>query len=213
MRFLGLNPERFERGFDARDDLFAWCASGRFFDQPRVRDRIENSNDRRRARKRDMYRAFVDEWIPAHPEVGAADKGWTRESVLEEALSTFGKEPERDQKLGNLRRKVAEDALFGKIAEIVPKEGAKLNLVMRALKRWVVFVDGEPVVMREAELDPKKQATWSQVVPGEKRERLFKWVEEHWELVKNMEQKRTNKLKGERKAFKAASSVVTQEAD
>ena len=60
-------------------------------------------------------------------------------------METFNRHEEYDSMLRLYNAKVKEDELWRKIAEVIPLQGEKLNLVLRGLKRWVQLEDGKPV--------------------------------------------------------------------
>lgn len=195
LAFFGLDPAPFEEeagdgAFESEDDVFAWVASGRFFDRYAVvprggggggeeekRPESENHNDRARRAKRGMYRRFVDEWVPAHPEAGA-ECAWTREAVLEEALEVFGKRAEHDERLAEYRLATREEELWRAIKEKVPRKGASLALVVRGLKRWVRAEGGTLTLCDEPLLEEKK--LWLRYMGENGEEEVLRWVEEHW---------------------------------
>ncbi|KAF4544192.1 uncharacterized protein LTHEOB_6310 [Lasiodiplodia theobromae] len=191
LAFFGLDPGPYERAeFGSEEEVFAWVAGGRFFDRYAVvprrggggeeeekRPESENHNDRARRAKRGMYRRFVEEWVPAHPEAGAAC-AWTREAVLEEALDVFGKRAEHDERLAEYRLATREEELWRAIKEKVPRKGVSLALVVRGLKRWVRVEGGTLALCDEPLLEEKKP--WLRHMGENGEEEVLKWVEEHW---------------------------------
>jgi len=146
LRFLGLDDGAYERGFKSEEDVFVWLSRCRFFNREifeRSKDGEERANDRARAKKRGMYRRFVSEWVPAHPEVGGGKSdGPGRAGVLEEAMEYFGKQEEYRETLARYGAEVREKAFWQDVAAALGKfepKGEALNLAIRALKRWVRF--------------------------------------------------------------------------
>lgn len=83
MAFLGLDANKWygrstsgqgPAGFTSVEDIFEWCTSGRFFSLEFLNDKREKSNDRRRLKQRSMFASFLNEWLPAHPELGVEGK-------------------------------------------------------------------------------------------------------------------------------------------
>lgn len=212
--FLGLDFTQYQAGFDTLEDLYRWCISGRFFRGSSLRPNLHTSNDRQRMRKRAMFRDFNEVWMPANNHLWA-DEGEgevSREDVLAEALSWFGKVEEYELKMDGWRLEQAEEKLWADIAGIVLEGPSKnVNLVIRGLKRWVDFkADGggesvRPVIRTEAEMDADRQPRWvSQLSPTDGRKPLtqlvlLEWVREHWQRVKSLEKGRVESAKAARR--------------
>lgn len=62
LEFLGYDPERFNAGFDAMEDLFEYTASSRYFAPELYLLENRNHTSRTRDRKRKTYSAFLD-WL------------------------------------------------------------------------------------------------------------------------------------------------------
>lgn len=219
LAFFGLDPAPFEESgdgaFGSEDDVFAWVARGRFFDRHAVvargeekRPESENHNDRARRAKRGMYRRFVEEWVPAHPEAGA-ECAWTREAVLEEALDVFGKRAEHDERLAEYRLATREEELWRAIKEKVPRKGVSLALVVRGLKRWVRAEGGTLVLCDEPLLEEKKP--WLRHMGENGEEEVLKWVEEHWVEVQVKEKAFAALKKAQGQGLDATSDLQEKE--
>ncbi|OMP85272.1 hypothetical protein BK809_0003942 [Diplodia seriata] len=190
LAFFGLDAARYSAAdFACEADVFAWVAAGRFFNRDAVvpraaggekqqRPESENHNDRARRAKRGMYRRFVEDWVPAHPDVGA-DCAWSRERVLEEALEAFGKREEHDERLAAQRLVWREDALWRAIKETVPRKGDSLAGVIRGLKRWVSVEEGT-LTLSEEPLEMEGKKPWLERMGEQGEEKILRWVEEHW---------------------------------
>lgn len=96
LRFLGLDPELYGRGFASEELLFAFLAAGRFMRRGPFERAGLKANDRKRMAQRELYRRFVEDWIPTWTggEAEGEGKELTRGQVLDEALDTFGKRAE-----------------------------------------------------------------------------------------------------------------------
>ena len=94
MQFLGLDVIKYEAGFTNLEDIYSWCAACKFFNPSWFQNRPMSGDERRRRSKRKMYRDFVDDWVPKHPEIGLHNRSWMREETLEEAIKTFDKSSE-----------------------------------------------------------------------------------------------------------------------
>lgn len=162
----------YRTGFGTLDDLFRWVTRGRLFDREyfsrRTREDGEDeevaedasvkgwnaqarARDRMRMRKRGQYRAFVEDWLPGHPDAGAraGSEPLRREVVMEEALEAFGKREEFEGRMRWFLEERREVTFWESVKRVLPLEdGKKSNLVLRGLRRWVGFVEdeGEEVV-------------------------------------------------------------------
>ncbi|OJD33483.1 uncharacterized protein BKCO1_3000083 [Diplodia corticola] len=201
LAFFGLDAARYHAGAFAREaDIFAWVAASRLFDrnavvprggsgsgsaeqQQQQRPPSENHNDRARRAKRGMYRRFVEEWVPAHPEAGA-DCAWSRERVLDAALDAFEKRAEHDERLAAHRLACREDALWRAVKATVPRKGDSLALVVRGLKRWVSVEEGVLTLRDEPLDDVGRVRPWLERMGGGEgrggEEEVLRWVAENW---------------------------------
>lgn len=102
--FLRLDRRGRWRAFASVEELFAYAASTRFFrKEAYVRDTLK-ANDRKRMAQRELYRRFVEEWVPTFKgDGGEGAEGLTRKGVLEEALGVFGKRGEYEERLRKWR--------------------------------------------------------------------------------------------------------------
>ena len=101
VRFLGLDSEASRQSFGSIEQMYAFVRACRFFNPGRyMRDGLK-ANDRKRMAQREIYRRFVEEWVPRCGEsVGEGEKLLPeREEVLKEALDTFGMREEYDMRL------------------------------------------------------------------------------------------------------------------
>ena len=118
LEFIGLEPEKWWKEFDNREDMFEYAAGCRMFWVKDLEEEIsevgENvsealgsiegqqggekgkkvlkHNDRARMVKRPIFREWIDEFIPKCRAEGryTRSKGVTREQVRDEAFATFG---------------------------------------------------------------------------------------------------------------------------
>ncbi|KAI4157110.1 MAG: hypothetical protein L6R39_000773 [Caloplaca ligustica] len=105
--FLRLDKKAYAERFNTVDDMFEFACSTRFFrPEVYVRDGLK-ANDRKRMAQRDLYRRFVDDFMPtregAIPRDGHAGE-LTREQVLEDALDRFGKRDEFEARVKAWRK-------------------------------------------------------------------------------------------------------------
>ncbi|KAI4207438.1 MAG: hypothetical protein LQ346_000567 [Caloplaca aetnensis] len=95
--FLGVDRDAYAQPFKAVDDMYEYVCSTRFFrPSSYVKDGLR-ANDRKRMAQRELYRRFVEEYVPQNK---AAAQGHgkverlAREQVLEESLERFEKKEE-----------------------------------------------------------------------------------------------------------------------
>lgn len=100
--FLLLDGETYWQFFDTLTAMFEFACSTRFFrPEAYVRDGLK-ANDRKRMAQRDVYRRFVEDFVPSGTTAGHDEedtKGLTRKGVFEEALEKFGKRSELEAKV------------------------------------------------------------------------------------------------------------------
>ncbi|KAL8674852.1 MAG: hypothetical protein Q9168_000738 [Polycauliona sp. 1 TL-2023] len=109
--FLSLDRMSASRPFDSTEAMFDFVCSGRFY-RPRSYERHGlKANDRKRIFQRDLFRQFVEDFIPRRTtEVQQKDdiSGLTREMVFEEAMKQFGKREEVETKIRQWRQEKLE---------------------------------------------------------------------------------------------------------
>lgn len=151
LSFLGLDPGRYWRKFETVDELFAYAATCRFFDPKRydaARTRADlKANDRKRARKRAVFRKWIDEYLPLHVDdepADAAAAAMSREDVVGEAKSFFGVADEYDERRSTGVREMGRDRLWKQIRKELGIEDVRVGAVVRGVKREVVSGQGKP---------------------------------------------------------------------
>ncbi|EEP80063.1 predicted protein [Uncinocarpus reesii 1704] len=208
LEFLGLDVERYQDGFENLDELYRWCASGRFFHSTAFLAKFDTANDRQRMKKRPMFQNFIDEWVPANIHLWRDKEPLTREDIMQQALARFGKQEDYEQRISAWRLKVEEERLWREVASIVAAEcSGDVNIVIRGLKRWVHFLseDGDkvvkPALRTEVEMDAVRQPRWASQISHSSlsKKSLFDWVKEHWREVKVLEKRRVAAAQAERK--------------
>ncbi|KAF1830805.1 hypothetical protein BDW02DRAFT_572639 [Decorospora gaudefroyi] len=192
MQFYGLDVAKYWTGFTDENDLFDWVSSGRFFSPDIFESRVEKSNDRSRQAKRPMYQRFVEAYMPAHPERGASNS-WTRDQVLQEAIDVFDKQAEYDTMMEVHYLKSAEEELWKDIRAAVPVQSNSLALILKGLRRWVSFEDGQPLITPEPNLG--EPLVWSKFISANNRNAVLQWVQANWEEVKALEKARASAAK------------------
>lgn len=206
IEFLGVSYDRYNGGFASNEDVFAWCLAGRFWGEKVIDDILEgrlrvkeegegmHAGDRQRMRKRDMFRNFVEEYIPSHEELWKGKKGWDRQEVLKEALECFDVKETYESMIGEYWKEEREKALVEEIKSVVPEEGERLGQVMKGLKRWVAWEDGGPI-MRDEDVEIGDRPKWLALVKDEEKEPLLTWVRENYQELRRREKERAKRMK------------------
>ncbi|KAJ4373658.1 hypothetical protein N0V86_007801 [Didymella sp. IMI 355093] len=182
MRFYGLGIKEYNKGFGDETELFDWVAAGRFFSREVFDRRIERSDDRTRQLKRPLYRRFVEDYMPTIAT--GTSKIWTRQEVLHEALETFGVRAEYEKKIAKHNLEQAEKQIWEEVKTRINTTEKGLKTAVRALRRWVGFGPGKPVVL-EHPLLPEQYLNWTKHVDQSNKKDVLEWVERNWRDVKS----------------------------
>ncbi|MCJ1270512.1 hypothetical protein MMC22_010409 [Lobaria immixta] len=123
LRFVGLDLAEYRDGWTRVEDMFAFLVRSRFSTKEAYVRRELKANDRKRMAGREIYRRFVEDWMPVWddgrgrggsvypPKEGEDDEEWEetrkprRTAVLQEALNRFGKQAEYDAKVAEWKAK------------------------------------------------------------------------------------------------------------
>lgn len=167
LRFLGLDEKKYTRKFGSVEELFEYAASCRFFDPGRFDpkrwdgERDLRSNDRRRTKKRAVFRRWVEEYLPGHAADEAVDQvavKMTREEVAEESMGWFGVREVYEERRRVGIREMGREGMWMRIRKEVGIEGDCVGVVTRGVKREVAgeveeLVDGEGNALQRAYAD------------------------------------------------------------
>lgn len=199
LRFLGLDPDIYLRGFDNENDMFRWITSGTLFDRLYFIDRRENGKHRslgqrtresHRRQKRPLYRRFVEEWLPENSSAGARDERFKRDLVFADAVKYFGVSKELNTKLTDFRSDEEEQAFWTSIEQMLSLTKVKLRRAVRALRCHVHFEQGNPTIATVGAAGTTLSArdtTLRWTMQGRDAESLRLWVHEHWQEVVELE--------------------------
>ena len=110
--FLGLDADVYAQPFSSVEALYEFVVSCRFFrGSMYVREDLK-ANDRKRMNQRDLYRRFVDDWLPNNTHFvkthGEKYPGLMKEDVQEVALKRWSKKEEYEMKVEDWRRERRE---------------------------------------------------------------------------------------------------------
>ena len=154
------------------------------------------SADQQRIReKRPMYAKFVTEWLPqAMSSNGRVEEHKTRvtpvdhgKDFLNKALLRFHKR-EDYERLVEYQMKVAlKDAMWKKIARLLPLRGKELGQAMVALKATLWWNDGKPILRVESNTSIERIPALDTDVLDEV---LLPWIEKHWREAVSLSQEK-----------------------
>ena len=139
--FLGLDRDKYERPFESVEALYQFVLGCRWFSSETYVKSDLKANDRKRMARRELYRRFVDEWLPKNRRSVGTDEqtaqGATREDVQELALNVFGNREEYHQRLQVWRNERSE--LLEKQERRLERkaESAKLEEYAKAWMDWL----------------------------------------------------------------------------
>ncbi|KAI7315450.1 hypothetical protein KC315_g11081 [Hortaea werneckii] len=141
MRFLNLDPEMYERGFATRQELFEWLGSCRLIEWEAIDIRRGNADEKRREEKRGVFKAFLNEWLPANrPSTTSsgteANKSSDKHSsVPKDPKIASVKDAKARTKLRARRSELAQEAIafFAKREEYANKHEALVRNVSNAI--------------------------------------------------------------------------------
>lgn len=141
LEFLGLDADAYKRHFQSVESMYTYVCRCRFFSDERyVRGELK-TNDRKRMAQRELYRAFVDDWLPGNAHLLEQQKEkkaqLSREAVLEEALNRFGKRDEYEERLEGWRKERRELLAKQEGRQKRKADAAKLEEYASAWMRWL----------------------------------------------------------------------------
>lgn len=186
LAFYGFDASKYWEGFKDQDDLFKWVSSGKLFNPEIFASREEKNNDRARQKKRPMYNKFVEGYMASHPDVGNQSKPWTRQEVLDKALKTFDKSAEYEKLMLEHNLLERDNAIWGRVKDLLPLEGESLGTALKGLRRWVDFNEGQPFITAEPLMT--NGPVWAVAVTDE--ESVLSWVQDNWQEIKALEKAR-----------------------
>ena len=110
--FLRLDRDKYERPFESVEALYQFVLGCRWFSSETYVKADLKANDRKRMAQRELYRRFVDEWLPENRRSVEMDEqraqGATREDVQELALDVFENREEYHQRIQVWRKERSE---------------------------------------------------------------------------------------------------------
>ncbi|KAI7150621.1 hypothetical protein D0869_01488 [Hortaea werneckii] len=141
MRFLNLDAEVYEKGFATRQELFEWLGKCRLIEWEAIDIRRDNADKKRREEKRGVFKAFLNEWLPANRPSAtnsgteANDSSDKHSPEPEDPKTSLVKRAKARTKLRTRRSELAEEAVtfFAKCEECACKHEAIVRNVRNAV--------------------------------------------------------------------------------
>lgn len=100
--FLGLDEDAYKQPFESVESMYRYVCKCRFFSHEAYLRAELKASDRKRMAQRELYRIFVEDWLPENAQLVAQQRDknahFSREYVLKEALNRFGKREEYERR-------------------------------------------------------------------------------------------------------------------
>lgn len=111
LEFLGLDTDVY-KPFESVESMYRYVCGCRYFrDERYVRSELK-ANDRKRMAQRELYRAFIEDWLPKNTHLVGQQKQknaqLSRNDVLEVSLNRFGKREEYEKRFEEWRKERGE---------------------------------------------------------------------------------------------------------
>ena len=110
--FLGLDVHACKHPFESVKSMYRYICKCRFFNLERYLTSELKANDRKRMAQREMYRAFVQDWLPENVHLVRLQTEQSvqisRDNVLEECLNRFGKRGDYEKQVKDWRKEREE---------------------------------------------------------------------------------------------------------
>lgn len=207
LEFLGLDVAKYNAGFSTDEEVFQWCAEGRFYDPPNMK--TENANDRARFDKRTMFTTCIREWFPTHSATlfPPSRKSYTRPEVLEAALATFPESRSSyEAAMADYHQEEWEASVLSAIRAVIPLDEDKITEIIRGTKRFITYSETTSEwFLSSTSLfeDVAARPEWmGHVKTSVDKERFVEWIGENWEAVRAKERERVKNEKAGRMAAK-----------
>ena len=185
MDFLGLDGLKYEKGFPTLDELFEWAVSMPYFRKNIFQKETTSADQQRIREKRPMYAKFVTEWLPrATTSNGQIEEHETRvtpvddgKDLLNKALLRFQKRKDYERLVEDQRKVALKDAMWKKIARVLPLQGKEIGQAMVALKSRLRWNEGKPILREESNTSMESIPALDTDVLDQV---LLPWIEKYW---------------------------------
>ncbi|KAI6869334.1 hypothetical protein KC338_g3534 [Hortaea werneckii] len=141
MRFLTLDAEVYEKGLATQQELFEWVGKCRLINWEAIDIRRDNADERRREEKRGVFKAFLNDWLPANrpsamtSDTMASTSNDQHSPKPKDTKTTSMKDAKARTKLRARRSELAQDAVtfFAKREEYAGKHAVIVRDVRNAI--------------------------------------------------------------------------------
>ena len=139
--FLGLDADAYKRPFESVESMYRYVCGCRFFShESYLRDEL-NAHDRKRMAQRELYRVFVENWLPENLHLLGEQKHKhaqaSRENVLEESLNRFGKREEYEKRVEEWRKEREELLAKQHVRQKRKADAADSDIYASAWMKWL----------------------------------------------------------------------------
>ncbi|KAF2212120.1 hypothetical protein CERZMDRAFT_59593 [Cercospora zeae-maydis SCOH1-5] len=209
MQFLGLDTARYHSGFDSVDDFYAWLARCRSLTPDYVGNlqykRKDTSNQRQKEHKRSMITNFFKDYLPSQLGLDTSeiddsatwkeDLTQRRQEWCEEAVSFFKKREEMEGLRNDLAISIGNQTADYLIKPMVlahyGESRTKVPEIVRAIRRWVGFEDGEPKILERSHSDEESQLRfWLDGKTLRDPAAVDEWIRDNWAQCRALERAR-----------------------
>lgn len=226
--FLGLDHDdgQWERPFKTVDEAFDYAACCRlFFVRPSGEghgesmreEELATGRDRRRVKARPLYRQWLDEFLATCRAKGhCRSRGLTRETVRDEALSTFGVRQEWESRLAAFRREQQRTSLAREVIKPALPQGDSLietpqmrGLAAATMKKVIMLGDtsfGDESLAAEAAQLKDGEGVYDEKAVGD-------FVRAHWRATLAVAKERNRQNQMQRKAEEAKPKATPAGAE
>ena len=139
--FLGLDTDAYKRPFESVESMYRYVCECRFFSDERYVRGERKANDRKRMAQRELYRAFIQDWLPENAHLVGQQKEKnaliSRGSVLEESLNRFGKREEYEKRVEEGRKEREELLIKQERRQKRKADAAEFDEYASAWMRWL----------------------------------------------------------------------------
>lgn len=200
MDFMGLDVERYRKGFENEEQVFDWIRAGRFFrpiakrttvtttTPDAVDDEARVKGDGATETKRHMLARFAS-YSSAFPP--NTDSKTPPSQAAVEAVTFFDKRKEYDTQLQHCLAQVQDFNFWQQVRSALSGSSSRKARIIKSLKKWL-HVEGSELGVSE---EPTERSAVSVGTEEELAGRL-KWIVEHWEEVYDKEKSATENARG-----------------
>ena len=141
LKFLGLDADAYKRPFGSVEEMYRCVCGCRFFSHERYVPGELKANDRKRRAQRELYRAFVEDWLPENAHLTGQQKDkkaqFSRDDVFEESLNRFDKRGEYEKRVEEWKKERVDLLAKQQRRKARKADAAGLEEYASAWMRWL----------------------------------------------------------------------------